>query len=99
MEKRPDKDNVVKVRRGAIFEAERGCKVKISMAISEFRRTTNGKIKLVDIQYLDDGSGRYETHIVAFIPDYSDTIVEPNFEPLRVYNKDNYDFTDEDGVD
>jgi len=99
MEKRPDKDNVVKVRRGAIFEAERVCKVNISKAIAEFRRNTNGRILTINIQYLDDGSDKYGTHIVAFIPDYSDTIVEPNFEPLRVYNKDNYDFTDEDGVD
>ena len=93
------KDNIIsnKVRRSDIFEAEREFKVIVSNALSSFRRKTNGIIKDIILQYIDDGSGRFITHHVAIIPDYKNTIIDSSpapgsgYIPEKFYDSDSGD--------
>lgn len=93
-------NNVHKVRRGDIFEAERNFKVTVSNALSDFRKSTNGIIREIIIQYLDDGSGRFITHIVGIVPDYSNTVIDNSYDDqsngVRFYSKKDYDYVDQE---
>jgi hypothetical protein len=94
-------DNIRKVKRSDIFEAEREFKVVVSRALADFRRKTNGMIKEIPIQYLDDGSGQFITHIISIVPDYKNTVIDSSpggYVPARFgsNNKDDYEFDIED---